>query len=197
MVLPVTHIFPKAVLKGLAGTALQEFVVALRPIILLPLTYWKDSQKTEATPLKYQVASNPNTPLATLTLLATNPNVNIRVSVTCNKKITGSLCKMLQEDTHYLVKYYLARNPKALKSTLIKLSKDSVLSVKEAVAKNPSTPAAVLGRLLTERSTRIRRGVINNPNTPTSILLCADSRKKIPKTLENSFRQRVKTTFHL
>ena len=147
--------------------------------------------------VRIAVASNPKTPYKILISLVKGSNTPLKISLARNQNLPKRLSFLLQDEPSTTVRYHLAQNQHADKKTLTFLSKAPERFVRERVAANPKTPSSVLEKLLKERSTRIRRAVINNLSTPTSILLTAQSKRKIPKTLEDSFRERIGESINL
>jgi len=93
---------------------------------------------------KYELARNPNTPVETLKVLAT--------------------------DESYSVRSWVARNPNTSPETLKVLATDEVYGVRSGVAQNPNTPVETLKVLATDEDYSVRYRVAQNPNYKTQTI---------------------------
>ncbi len=90
------------------------------------------------------VAKNPNTPVETLNVLATDKNSGVRSCV--------------------------ARNPNTPAETLNVLATDKNSYVRYGVTRNPNAPVETLNVLATDKNSYVRYGVTRNPNYKTQTL---------------------------
>jgi hypothetical protein len=93
---------------------------------------------------KYELAQNPNTPVETLKVLAT--------------------------DECYCVRYEVAKNPNTPVELLKVLATDKDSCVRSRVAQNPNTPVETLKVLATDEYSCVRSRVAENPNYKTQTL---------------------------
>ena len=67
---------------------------------------------------KYELAKNPNTPVETLKVLATDENYDVRYEVAENPNTPVELLEVLATDKNYCVRYGVAKNPNYKTQTL-------------------------------------------------------------------------------
>ena len=60
---------------------------------------------------KLHAAQNPNTPIKTLELLASDEDFYVRARVSGNPNISPEILETLATDEYYLVRHYVAQNP--------------------------------------------------------------------------------------
>ena len=87
---------------------------------------------------KIKLAENPNTPVETLKVLATDKNVDVRYWVTRNPNTPVETLKVLATDEDYRVRYWVAENPNTPVETLKVLATDENCTVRYWVAQNPN-----------------------------------------------------------
>jgi hypothetical protein len=93
---------------------------------------------------KRELAKNPNTPVKTLKVLATDENSSVR--------------------------YWVAQNPNTPVETLKVLATDKNADVRWRVVENPNTPVEILKVLAIDKDSSVRSGVAQNPNYKTKTL---------------------------
>lgn len=122
---------------------------------------------TDSTTIRTAVAQNPNTPRATLTVLASDTRPLTRVRVAANRNTPTSVLRQLAEDSNIHVRIVIARNPNTPAGILDALSRSDDLDIASSVAGHANASAATIERLsyhddiairaLTVRHPRIRR----------------------------------------
>jgi hypothetical protein len=162
-------------------------------------------------------ASNPNTPLASLSLLAQDvatyvrcnvamnpaalsllptlsedPNPEVRCSVASNPDVPIALIERLAKDSVETVRTRVASHSNTPSALLEFLAGDEVEGVRCRVAKNKNAPPSVLEQLARDVDFRVRLDLVENPNTPESLLklLLGDRREKVRKASRNALRRR-------
>jgi hypothetical protein len=87
---------------------------------------------------KLNSASNPNTPIKTLQLLATDEDCDVRRYVAENPNTPLETLKLLATDKDSFVRYWVAKNPNTPLESLQILATDENSSVRYGVAQNPN-----------------------------------------------------------
>jgi predicted house-cleaning NTP pyrophosphatase (Maf/HAM1 superfamily) len=113
---------------------------------------------------KLELTQNPNTPVKTLKILATDKNSDVRCGVARNPKTPVEIVKILATDKNSWVRYGVAQNPNTPVETFKVLATDNIASVRWEVAKNPNTPVETLKVLATDNIANVRIWVAENPN---------------------------------
>jgi hypothetical protein len=113
---------------------------------------------------KVELAKNPNTPVETLKVLATDKNADVRCGVARNPNTPVEIVKILATDKDSWVRYGVAQNPNTPVETLKVLATDNYCDVRWEVAKNPNTPVETLKVLATDKNANVRGWVAENPN---------------------------------
>ena len=102
-----------------------------------------------------------------------------------NKEIKDLIFDAFNKD--YIMRFYVAENPKTLIHVLEYLSKDENIGVRCYVAGNSSTPISILEKLSIYEQNSVRKYVTLNQNTPIHIL------EKLSNDEDYSIRKYVST----
>ena len=123
----------------------------------------------ENSTVRYGVATNPNTSVEILKVLATDKDWDVRCVVAQHPNTSVETLKVLATDKNSAVRYYVAKNPNY---NLLDEVNTSNLSYQEKIelADNPNTPVETLKVLSTDKQWNVRCGVALNPNTPVETL---------------------------
>jgi hypothetical protein len=119
---------------------------------------------------KYELAKNPNTPVETLKVLATDKDFWVRSRVAQNPNTPVETLKVFATDEFPWVRWGVAQNPNTPVETLKVLATDKFYRVLWEVAKNPNTPVETLIVLATDEFSGVRSRVAENPNYKTQTL---------------------------
>ena len=87
---------------------------------------------------KIELAKNPNTPIETLKVLATDWNSTVRYYVAENPNTSVETLKVLATDGDWDVRFWVAKHPNTSVETLKVLATDENNTVRCVVAKNPN-----------------------------------------------------------
>ena len=150
---------------------------------------------------KRGLAQNPNTPVETLKVLATDKNCCVRYGAALNPNTPPETLKVLETDNYqsptdknYNVRYYVAQNPNTPPETLKVLATDKNSNVRYYVAQNPNTPPETLKVLATDEDYNVRYWVAQNPNYKTqTIELTQVQYDALKVLLESSQDETLKT----
>ena len=165
---------------------------------------------TDSTTIRTAVAQNPNTPRATLTVLASDTRPLTRVRVAANRNTPTSVLRQLAEDSNIHVRIVIARNPNTPAGILDALSRSDDLDIASSVAGHANASAATIERLSHHDDIAIRpspsatrgsadagSGSLNTNRTPSSPNWpsehwcagpCPTSRRRSPSSLTSSCR---------
>jgi hypothetical protein len=130
------------------------------------------------------VALNANTPLVTLTSLASRADSQIRESVAGNPTASLELLTTLASDPDPIVRQSVGANPVTPSDLLALMAKDGVTSLSE-LAKNVNMPPTLLADLAGNGDSAVRCSVARNPSTPVPTLtkLAFDESRRVVEAL--------------
>jgi hypothetical protein len=111
-----------------------------------------------------ELATNPNTPPETLTILARDEYSGVRWNVARNPNTPPETLTILARDENYDVRRRVALNPNTPPETLTSLARDKDCLVRWRVANNPNTPPETLTILAQDEDSGVRYRVAQNPN---------------------------------
>ena len=118
-----------------------------------------------------QELANTSDSLDVLSVLAQDPDENIRIEVAMNPNISEALIRQLVSDSVWEVRCTIASRVDLPIDLLEQLSQDSMSSIRETIAENGATPESILRQLSSDDAWGVRRAVAANENTPYDLLV--------------------------
>ena len=119
-------------------------------------------------------ATNENTPVGSLELLASASEPRVRSAVASNPSIPSKSLRLLARDDSAYVREAVAWNTSAPPDLLVELLESApsgmIDRIRVAVAGNPAAPAEMLRSLSTEDDLRIQYRLAENPAAPREVL---------------------------
>ncbi|MGK7943112.1 MAG: HEAT repeat domain-containing protein [Microcystaceae cyanobacterium] len=144
-----------------------------------------------------RLASNRNTPVSLLKILANNSNKYVRSKIAKNPNTPISALEILAQDSNEYVRRTLLQYSfrKIMPfNVLAILAKDSETEIRRLVAARPQTPVTVslLEMLAKDSDAKVRREVADNSHTPISLLemLTKDSAYQVRNSASANLEKR-------
>lgn len=175
---------PPEALARLASDSYNNGSIIRRIIARNPITPKKTLEylKNDEWHVRLGVASNPNTPLDTLSELADSSDVNIAyeakrnlernnqtIQQASNLNTSPEILTRLAQSKYEIVRRYVASNPNT-PTKILDYLKNSTKKVRIAIAENPHTPEKTLDYLKGDCETEVRIAVTQSPQTSEKIL---------------------------